>query len=218
MTLMYFLVNIHINNQSTLYKVNGVDHRLTIQNLPAQMNPESQLAHNQQEIDQECFCTWKMSCWSWGLASRSVSWTLGLWVVWTSMLALPSRQWKSLKHSKPDFDITCLAHLAFYAAHTIHHLLDLPLLAKNFFQVYVEGLPPKKETWCTLFPKRIKNFCPFWLAGVNFKCLFLHKPGSKGLFTLVTKGPGQIIFLVTALGQDPWPRDNFLIPWSLPIV
>jgi hypothetical protein len=24
MTLMYFLVNIHINNQSTLYKVNGV--------------------------------------------------------------------------------------------------------------------------------------------------------------------------------------------------
>jgi hypothetical protein len=23
-TLMYFLVNIHINNQSTLYKVNGV--------------------------------------------------------------------------------------------------------------------------------------------------------------------------------------------------
>jgi hypothetical protein len=24
MTLMYFLVNIHINNQSTLYKVNGI--------------------------------------------------------------------------------------------------------------------------------------------------------------------------------------------------
>jgi hypothetical protein len=27
MTLMYFLVNIHINNQSTLYKVNIVDRK-----------------------------------------------------------------------------------------------------------------------------------------------------------------------------------------------